>query len=49
MDRKFPDIGYFPEPPKRNRPLTVRNLFKLDRSVGDPEGNVGEYRESPGK
>jgi hypothetical protein len=41
MPNKFPDVGYFPEPPRGDRPLTVRNLLKLDKLFSDAEGKVG--------
>ncbi|KIM71195.1 hypothetical protein PILCRDRAFT_93982, partial [Piloderma croceum F 1598] len=40
MPNKFPDVGYFPEPPRGDRPLTVRNLLKLDKLFSDAEGKV---------
>ena len=43
MPNKFPDIGYFPEPPRGDRPLTVGNLLKLDKLVRDAEGKVGKF------
>jgi len=42
MLNNFPDIGYFPKPPKGDRPLTVGNLLKLDKLVQDREGKVGK-------
>jgi hypothetical protein len=43
MPNNFPDIGYFPEPPRGDRPMTVGNLLKLDKLFRAAEGKVGKF------